>query len=263
MPDVTTILGGLAFLVAGCVVGWLLRSSRSRAEKAAINVGWREQFDAQATEGKRVEHQNRSLMRQVSELQLRLRSRGDDEQQRDESLGGEASPDNAKPAAAEERDDVHDNELARKRVERLKSELRKWQERVPPLVERFRQRDADAKRLESELTEARAMISRYEQQPRFDETRAGAYPPGDPDTGEAASNDMLAAEPLDSLRIIKGIGPATARRLAKLGFNQLVDLLNASDEELARVEEEVKGAKGKTEDWQRQAAELLSADSDQ
>ena len=258
-----TILGGVAVLIVGFVVGWLLRSGRSRAEKAAINDGWREQFDAQATERKRVEHQNRSLMRQVSELQRKLRSRGEDEQKSDDGQGSEASPENAKPAEATEQAGVQDNELAQKRVKRLESELQKWQERVPPLVERFRQRDADAKRLESELAEARAMISRYEQQPRFDETRAGDYPPGDPDTGEAASNDMLAAEPRDSLRIIRGIGPATARRLAKLGLNQLADLLNASDEVLARIEDEVKGAKGKTEDWQRQAAELLSAESEQ
>ena len=274
MPDTLTILGGFAFLAAGCIIGWLFRAARSRAEKAAINNGWRDQFDAQATERKRIEHQNRSLMRQVSELQRKVN---------EQSASARTPADNAAAAAADEpssdvaaspptaeetvapedTNNTHGDELTAKRIAKLENEIRNWQERVPPVIERFRQRDADAKRLEDELAEARALISRYEQQPRFDETRAGAYPPGDPDTGKAASNDMVAADPEDSLRLIRGVGPATNRRLSKQGFRNLADLANASQEDLERIEETVKGARGQTADWQRQAAELLGTSDDQ
>ncbi|MDJ0916792.1 MAG: helix-hairpin-helix domain-containing protein [Woeseiaceae bacterium] len=250
MPDTLVILGAFAFLAAGCIVGWLIRAARSRAEKAAINSGWRDQFDAQATERKRIEHQNRSLMRQVSELQLRVNEQNSSEQ----TPQAEAA---AEPAAPEDANNTQNDELTARRIAKLENEIRNWQARVPPVIERFRQRDADAKRLEGELAEAQALIARYEQQPRFDETRAGAYPPGDPDTGAAASNDMVAAEPDDSLRLVRGIGPATNRRLSKQGFRNLADLANASPEDLERIEETVKGARGQTDNWQRQARELL------
>ncbi|MDJ0758767.1 MAG: hypothetical protein QNJ19_05170 [Woeseiaceae bacterium] len=263
MPDTLTILIGFGFLAAGCIIGWLIRAARSRAEKAAINSGWRDQFDAQATERKRIEHQNRSLMRQVSELQLRINERGSSEKKTAAKPAAEAPsapPEEAtESVVSQDTKKAQADELTARRIAKLENEIRNWQQRVPPVIERFRQRDADAKRLEDELAEAQALIARYEQQPRFDETRAGAYPPGDPDTGKAASNDMVAAEPEDSLRLIRGIGPATNRRLSKLGFRNLADIVHASDEDLERIEETVKGARGQTANWQRQAAELLGA----
>ena len=254
---------GIAALAAGCVLGWWIRARQGRAEKAAINEGWRDQFDAQNTERKRIEHQNRSLMRQVSELQLRLKGRKDNALTTDAAADDASDENSASPPPAEvqtDRDDVKRSlEKAQQRAARLQSELGKWQERLPPLIERFRERDGDAKRLEAELAEARALIARYEQQPRFDETRAGAYPPGDPDTAADASNDMLAADPSGALMAIRGIGPKTCKRLADIGFNQLNDLAEATDEAIEQIDADVPGARGKAKGWRKQAISLLEA----
>ena len=263
MPDALTIVIGFAALAAGCALGWVIRARRSAAEKAAINEGWRDHFDAQGSERKRIEHQNRSLMRQVSELQLRLKDRDGHEQPNDAAANDEAAgtsepwPESDAEPASE--DVARSLRKAQQRAARLQSELFKWQERLPPLIERFRERDADAKRLEADLNDAKALIARYEQQPSFDETRAGAYPPGDPDTAADASNDMLAGEPSGALLAIKGIGPKTCRRLADIGFNQLNHLADASDEAIEQIDNEVPGARGKANGWRKQAISLLES----
>ena len=264
MPDALTIGIGFAALALGCVLGWLLRARHSQAEKAAINAGWRDHYDAQNSERKRIEQQNRSLMRQVSELQLKLRgrtsyARGDNPAANDESSDSR-EPRQPTDAGEAANDTVaHSLEQAQQRAARLQSELQKWQERLPPLIERFRERDGEAQRLEAELTDAKALIARYEQQPSFDETRAGAYPPGDPDTAADASNDMLAEEPTGALMAIRGIGPKTCRRLADIGFIQLKDLASATDEAIERIDADVPGARGKAKGWRKQAISLLEA----
>lgn len=263
MPDALTIGIGFAALAVGCALGWVIRARRSEAEKAAINAGWRDHHNAQNSERKRIEQQNRSLMRQISELQLKLKSNGGHVQKND--AANDESPEPRGPLPANDAIEAANGsvaqsiEQAQQRAARLQSELQKWQERLPPLIERFRDRDDDARRLEAELVDAKALIARYEQQPRFDETRAGAYPPGDPDTAADASNDMLAGEPTGALMAIRGIGPKTCRRLADIGFNQLNDLAEASDEAIEQIDADVPGARGKAKGWRKQAISLLEA----
>jgi predicted flap endonuclease-1-like 5' DNA nuclease len=48
------------------------------------------------------------------------------------------------------------------RIEKLATELENWQNRLPPLIERFRQRNEEAERLEGELAEARERILELE-----------------------------------------------------------------------------------------------------
>ena len=207
-------------------------------------------------------------MRQVSELRLKLQGRDGAAQNAGVASGGDAENDEA-PRRASDNGEPHTDDVdqrlaeAERRAARLQSELGKWQARLPPLIERFRERDDAARRLEAELDDARALVARYEQQPSFDETRAGAYPPGDPDTAEAASNDMLAVEPSGALMAVRGIGPKTCKRLADMGFNHLSDLAGASDEAIERIDAEVPSARGKAKGWRKQAISLLESLGDQ
>jgi predicted flap endonuclease-1-like 5' DNA nuclease len=47
------------------------------------------------------------------------------------------------------------------KIQRLNAELANWQSRVPPLVDRYRTRDEEARELESELDDARADRDQY------------------------------------------------------------------------------------------------------
>ena len=49
MPEITITHIALlaAALIVGVVVGWIFRGNRGSSEKAAINLGWREQLAAQ------------------------------------------------------------------------------------------------------------------------------------------------------------------------------------------------------------------------
>jgi len=186
MPDFTLIHFGLLalMLLIGIVFGWLLRSDRCAREKTAINVSWQQQIDSRQTEHDRLIEQNKSLMQQISQYQashkdaaLRAKELGDllneAHSQRDQlkiengELGGKLE------ATVSHRDELQSNLANREhedtrtaaalkkkdsKIFRLSQELESWQNRVPPLVERFRERDTEADGIAADLAEARESI---------------------------------------------------------------------------------------------------------
>ncbi|MEE4162875.1 MAG: hypothetical protein V2I25_10225 [Woeseiaceae bacterium] len=186
MPPLSTtsIAAIVLALLAGMLTGWVLRAKRGKAEKIAINEGWHAQMEATRREHGRLAEQNKSLMEQVSQLQGSSRDAGNrarelstalkealarrDELQREikairgnlenvvsqkhrlnDNLSEVKAIEAAHAAALAERD---------RRIEKLHTELRNWQERLPPLVERFRERNEEADRLAAELAAAEARI---------------------------------------------------------------------------------------------------------
>ncbi len=216
MPELSFIhIGiGTAAVLVGVVVGWLVRSKLARQEKSAINAGWQEQIEAQRAEHGRLVDQNKSLMEQVNQFKAsskdatnRAKELSDalkeafgrrDELQREikdvrgdlESLVAERKRLQSGGATEGSADDSEKND----KIFRLSRELESWQNRLPPLIDKFRERDADAKRLESELAEAHATIEDLESRLSFDQTlvEPAATDPGDLD----ASNETL-IEPID------------------------------------------------------------------
>jgi len=78
------------------------------------------------------------------------------------------------------------------RINKLELELENWQNRLPPLIEKFRQRNEDAERLESDLAAAQMRISELEATSESVQTRI--EPVRDPDTltdGRDACNDPI------------------------------------------------------------------------
>lgn len=225
MPEITAmhiaILAGC--VAAGVVIGWIMRSSRCTQEKVAVNEGWQQQLEAQRVEHERLIDQNKALMEQVSQLQAsskdgtnRARELSEalkeafarrDELQRElkdirsnlevavrqrEKLqsdmeNNEARDDSAQ-AALRERDE---------KIFRLSRELENWQNRLPPLIERFRERDLEAARLEDDLQAANERIAALETGPEadadtgddHDETRVEAVAPESLGDELDASND--------------------------------------------------------------------------
>ena len=59
--------------------------------------------------------------------------------------------------------------------------------------------------------------------------------------------------------IIKGVGPTTHTRLIELGFRQLTELADLSDEALADLERDIGSRRPSRDDWRGQAQALVSS----
>jgi len=176
-PGAIGIMAVTGALLAGILLGWLLRAGRTAREKKALSGGWQHQLEAQQKENDRVARQNTSLMERVSqceaankdarnraaalaeELKEALARQNDLERQHRELQSGldrVTLERNRLRKAAAEGTELRDAAARRLReheskIARLKVELARWQERVPPLVERYRERDEEARSLEAQL----------------------------------------------------------------------------------------------------------------
>jgi predicted flap endonuclease-1-like 5' DNA nuclease/predicted nucleic acid-binding Zn-ribbon protein len=219
MPEIAPIeiavLAGL--LLLGIILGWIFRGSRCAREKIAVNAGWQEQLESQRTEHDRLAGQNQSLMEQISQYQASMKDsnmrarelsdslketfeRRDELQRQLKDLRGDldvavAQREKLKKAVEdrEARDEVslsairdRDNEIFR-----LSRELSAWQNRVPPLVEKFRERDLEAQQIEVELQQARERVTALEAVIGPDNTRIEPVDPNSLANGLNASNDPL------------------------------------------------------------------------
>ncbi|MDX1506948.1 MAG: hypothetical protein R3358_01630 [Woeseiaceae bacterium] len=207
MPEFTVIHIGIftGLTVVGVIAGWIMRGNRCAQEKEAVNAGWQEQIEAQRNEHQRLADQNKSLMQQVSQYQAsgkdatnRAKELSDalkeaferrDELQREikeirsslERVVGERDRLQSDVPAADvlkEKDD---------KIFKLSRELENWQERLPPLIERYRVRNEEAEQLEAELAEARLRIDALEQMVGSDQTRV------EPVDAQALPDDMSAS----------------------------------------------------------------------
>ena len=222
MPEIAPIeIGMLAgMLIIGVALGWIFRAVRCAKEKIAVTAGWQEQLETQRGEQDRLEEQNKSLMEQISQYQasikdsnLRAKELADSLKEafeRSDALQRQvkdyraslevatAQRDKLKASVAtrEARDGASATAIREKdeKIFGLSRELTAWQNRVPPLVERFRTRDLEAKELEVGLQQARERIAALESVTGPDHTRIEPVDPNTLADGLSASND-----PLDTL----------------------------------------------------------------
>lgn len=303
----------LAFAIAtGLVLGWIGRGKRARQEKAAINAGWKEQLDALRIEQKRLLKQSKGLMEQIGEHQAsgkdatnrarelssalkeaferrdqlqreikEIRSKLEvtiaDRRRLETDVRSLEQNDSSRSAAIREKDD---------KIFRLSRELESWHERLPPLIERFKERDADVKRLDAALECANGRIAELEGGPPadLDETRAEAVDTGSLSNALDASNDASSEDGTgheangldasgrnaddirmarftdhDDLKAIKGVGPAIEKTLHELGFFRYSQIAEMSEYDIDRVARRLRGFRSRIyrEDWIGQARALL------
>ncbi len=306
MPEISAIHIVLLVLlaVAAAAIGWLLRGQRAARQKVAINAGWQEQIDANRGELQRLTDQNKDLMGQISHLQAanqdakaratELSAAVDDARSRRDALRREIKDVRGNlETVMSARDRLQSNmaghnetwDIAKQKDDRilqLGRELDNWHKRLPPLIERYRSRDREAKQLEAELAKARRRIKQLENAHTGNATRI--EPIGDPDSltdGRGASNDPSSNQPdrpletidasgsgesitpRDDLQQIKGVGPAIERTLNELGFFHLQQIANMNEYEIDRVAQRLRGFKSRIyrENWIGQARELCGRDS--
>tara|TARA_R110002096_G_scaffold154_30_gene1026 strand:- start:21501 stop:22493 length:993 start_codon:yes stop_codon:yes gene_type:complete len=219
MPEIDAlhIVIFAAVTAVGVAFGWWLRGRRAKAEKSAVSLGWQEQLNAQRVEHDRLTDQNKGLMEQISQYQAsnvdaknRARELSEAVQEafaRRDQLQREIKDIRANlEASVSEREQLQSDisaqqdssaELQRKdeRIAKLQKELKNWQDRLPPLLENFRQRNEDVQQLENELAAARMRIADLETRNELGQTRI--EPVQDPDEltdGRDASNEALGEE---------------------------------------------------------------------
>lgn len=228
MPEITVIHIAIVAgaLIIGLLLGWVARGSRTVSEKTAINIGWQEQLQAQRTEHERLLEQNKSLMDQNSQFQAsnkdaKMRAselsdalkeafaRRDDLQRQIKDIRGNLE------VAVTERDQLRSDVSSRAsddhgattllqekdaRIDKLNAELQNWQDRLPPLIERFQKRNAEAEELEQQLGEAQERIVALETMLGSDQTRVEPVDPDALPDGMDASNDPVDAESNEEFR---------------------------------------------------------------
>lgn len=220
MPEITVVHIGLlaAALIVGVLVGWFYRGTRSVSEKSAINVEWQKQFEAQRAEHERLLDQNKSLMdqnsqyqasnkdskmrsselsdslkevfasrdelqRQIKDIRSNLEATVAERDQLQVDKTSRAVDEDATSAALKQRDD---------RIEKLSKNLAGWQERIPPLIERFRIRNEEADQLQHDLVAAQNQIAALEAMVSAEQSRV------EPADSKALGNDLAASnDPID------------------------------------------------------------------
>ena len=226
MPEITVthIIVVAGALIVGILLGWIVRGGRSVGEKTAINEGWQEQLEAQRGEHERLLDQNKSLMDQNSQYQAsnkdaKMRAselsdalketfeRRDELQRQMKDVRGNLE------SAVSERDQLRNStaaedlseelEIKDARIEKLNSELKNWQDRLPPLIERYQQRNAEAEAFETQLADALDQIAALEGMVGSDQTRVEPVDPDAMTDGMDASNDPNDDESTDETIIDK------------------------------------------------------------
>jgi len=214
MPEINVIHIGImaASTVVGAIIAWVLRGKRSQQEKVAVSRGWQEQINAQRLEHDRLVDQNKGLMEQISqylasnqdaknrakELSLAVQeayARRDALQReiKDVRNNLEASIAERNQLQSDISSRASDNAKLEKKdaqIRKLQRELENWQNRLPPLIEKFRVKNEEAEQLRAELAAAHARVAELEVAADFSQTRI--EPVRDPDTltdGRDASND--------------------------------------------------------------------------
>ncbi len=210
MPELTALHFGLIalMLVVGAALGWIMRADRCAKEKIAVSAGWQNQLESQQSEHNRLAEQNKSLMEQISQYQASQKdysnrakelsaslkeafARRDELQRQIKDVRGnldvavaqrdrlQKQHKNNQSAAMKEKDD---------KIFRLSRELTSWQSRVPPLVEKFQERNKQALELEEELEKVRTRLQAMEDMVRSDQTRIEPVDADSlPDGGDASN----------------------------------------------------------------------------
>ena len=219
MPEISAIHFALFTLLftVGALLGWIMRGDRSARERIAVNAGWQERVEAQEKEEIRLAEQNTSLMQAVSqyqaaqkdsaqrakELSQALKSavaRRDELQRQIKDIRGDMEgvirerdqlQADIKGREARGETSVHALREKDNKIFKLSRELTSWQNRLPPLIIKFRERDEEAKSLARKLDEAGQRIAELESRRPVEQTRIEPAGPGALTEGLDACNDQF------------------------------------------------------------------------
>ncbi|MEO0996159.1 MAG: hypothetical protein AAFX58_01455 [Pseudomonadota bacterium] len=287
------IAGGA--LMLGFLAGWSLRAVRAERQKLALNAEWQEQFAAVRKAEQRVNRQRKELSAEVARLrQNRLVAEftadlpappgGEDGADADAADATEA-------AASQELEDLRRQladskrkreslrldlerfvarsreftEASRQKDEKifaLSRELESWQQRLPPLVQRFREREHEHTNVLDALE-----LERQRNQELSETLNTRVLPDSfsdvaDIDIADDAANSAEASGycdgDRDDLKRIRGVGPKLERTLNALGIYRLHQIAAFDESDIERVGSELGRFPGRIrrDRWVEQARRL-------
>lgn len=289
MTDLPLLLVGLALIcaLAGGVLGWHLHAERQRRDRLTAAATWQEKLQVEELMQERLRKQIRSMAgrldaaRQADRDARRRLARTERELQEantrsDEAAAALAGCRAAVAASNHKRDELHAQlqrllahskvlmASARAKDEKifaLSRELESWQERLPPLVYRFREKAREATAAHRALDIERARARDLEDTLR---TRilplTEAQAAGDDDGGDGPDRAMPVPRPRDDLKRIRGIGPVLERLLNELGIHRLQQIARFGPDDVERVQAALKDFPDRIErdQWVEQARRLIA-----
>jgi predicted flap endonuclease-1-like 5' DNA nuclease len=283
MPDPPLLIIGLALLsaFAGGVLGWYLHAERHRRSRLTIAASWQEKLEAEERVKERLRLRVRSLAERLdaareNERDVRHRLASAERELRDtaataeQAASGLADCRSALTASNRKRDELHaqlQRLLARSRelmagsrakdekIFRLSRELDSWQERLPPLVYRFREKALEATAAHRALDVERARARELE-----DTLRTRILPLTDPPGAGDEESARPARARRDDLKRIRGIGPVLERLLNDMGIHRLQQIAEFGPDDVERVQAALKDFPDRVErdHWVEQARRLIS-----
>jgi predicted flap endonuclease-1-like 5' DNA nuclease len=264
----------------GFALGWLARGRKAAALQSGMHSEAEVQKSAGQAEQLRLAARNRGLLERLNACQASEK----DAINRARELSAVLKEafrrrDDLQRQVADRQSDIADALLARQRLQselrrqadtdgrhagallqrdrvifRLSRELEGWQERLPLLIQRFRDRDDDARRVQAALDHANERIVELE---------AGRPPTAGGADGrtplEAISFfDSGDRDGKDDLQAIKGVGPAIEKTLHALGIFNYSQVAGMSEYDITRIAERLRGFRSRIyrEDWVGQARDL-------
>ncbi|MEL7538457.1 MAG: hypothetical protein AAFZ58_13795 [Pseudomonadota bacterium] len=278
MPEMTTavILIGSGSALFGAIIGWFLCARRAEQKRIALNAEWNEQLAALQKSEKRTNSERKHLAAELAAVRTKL----NELTRTGKALEDTQSTSAAKMAEIEEelresharRDSLRANlnaliertrTVAKTMAEKdekifsLSRELESWQQRLPPLVDKYREKDFQhtvvLEQLEAERTMnaelSNTMKTRIMPAHLAEEAMASSSPRGQTN-GEPA---------LDDLKRIRGVGPVLERTLNALGIHSLTQIANFSPDDVERISAQLPQFPGRIERdrWIEQARSLL------
>src|SRR6056297_28255 len=303
-PPITII--GLALLsaLAGGLIGWYLHAERHRRQRLTTAATWQEKLQTEELAKERLRKQIRSLAERLDAARRAEREARQQLARTERELAGAAATADeassaltdcrvALAAANRKRDELHaqlQRLLTRSRdlmaasrakdekIFTLSRELDSWQERLPPLVYRFREKAREATAAHRALDMERARARELEDTLRTRILPLTDPPPGGGGNGghrdgadsgaggdggkggKGGDRTMPVHRPGDDLKRIRGIGPVLEQLLNDLGIYRLQQIAEFGPDDVERVQAALQDFPDRIErdHWVEQARTLIS-----
>ncbi|MEJ2601924.1 MAG: hypothetical protein P8172_01290 [Gammaproteobacteria bacterium] len=274
-------LGLLAALLGGAI-GWLAHFGRCRRQRLGLAAYWQEKLEVEELARARLEKQVGKLTTRVDAARraerdaLRRLARTEEEMTEAargaDHAGAELTDCHMALASTNrKRDELHQqlqkllehsrelmatSKAKDEKIFALSRELESWKERVPPLVQRYRDKAMEA----SEALQAlETQTERTHQLEEALRTRMAPSSDAPTDNGRIAEARRVSGRGRDDLKRIRGIGPVLERLLNDMGIDRLQQIADFGPEEIREVEAALKDFPGRIERdrWVEQARGLI------
>ncbi len=271
-PDVPTktILIVIIALLIGALIGWLFCRWQQRRREIAVAAEWRDQVESVKRSEKRINAERKNLMAELAEVRTEL-------SRRDDSAPADSDDIHARlKQSLQKRDSLNEalqNLIARTRdltqtakekdekIFALSRELESWQQRLPPLLNRYKDKDLQNTVILEQLEAERSRSSQLEQtlQTRImplSSPATSVLTPAPAARNTSADGDRTR----DDLKQIRGVGPVLERTLNELGIYRFSQIANLDDQEIERIAEALPQFPGRIarDRWIEQARHLAN-----